>query len=219
VRECPRCRARIADHTSFLKQATEAEVPGLASIEQRMATALRAEMDRVAAPATAPEERAVPDRTRARVTGKGGLRDPWAMLRGWRIPAWAAAAAAVAIVAGGLFALRPRGFEGDVLRETPSADRSAAEEVRALLSRVEGERAHLSWDAVPGADAYVVLSLAPDLSERARFGPFTATTAALPLDSLSGGAPSGTPLVWQVLALRGGDTVARSPIQTLNTAR
>jgi len=135
----------------------------------------------------------------------------------WRLPAWAAAAAVVVVIGAALFSLRPRGFVGDTLRESPSG-RPQSVEVRVRGARVEEDRIVLEWEALPGADAYRVLVLGPDLSERSRFGPFNGTSASLP-EGVMTGSGAGRMLVWQVVAMRGGDPIARSPVETLSGER
>ncbi len=210
VERCPRCQARLIDLNAFLRPATEAEIPGLASVERRMAAALEAEMERDAASAA---PRPVPsgpaDTASARPTRTGAL------VHLWNRPAWVMAAAAAALVmVAGVFALWPHAPGGDALRGTSGPGNAANRQVHVFPARIEGARAILRWRAVPGADSYLVSLFGSDLAERGRLGPLAGTAIGLPLDTLAaGGGPAG-PLVWQVIALRAGDELARSALQT-----
>jgi len=66
----------------------------------------------------------------------------------------------------------------------------------------------LSWSAAPGADAYRVIVLGPDLEEVARIDAGASTRAELRRDMLPADLPPGAALSVEVAALRLGDVIA-----------
>jgi hypothetical protein len=120
-------------------------------------------------------------------------------------------------VAGALYGAWVAGQGGRtiVLRgaPTPAVTRTALalEPARTIAGGIE-----LRWSAEPGADAYQVAFYAGDLREIARLAPAPDTSCVVRRDELPATLAPGTPLLWRVTALRGGDPIATSEVAGLN---
>jgi hypothetical protein len=75
---------------------------------------------------------------------------------------------------------------------------------------LEPGRLRLGWQPVEGADSYRVLLFDANLEELVRLDAGPATTLTLQTDSVEGLPVAGTLVLWQVVALRRGDELARS---------
>jgi hypothetical protein len=123
----------------------------------------------------------------------------------------ALALAAVVIVAGAVWlsTANRRGGEEPVMRGDVTAG-----ELRATAVAVEPGTARLEWTPSAIADGYALVFLAPDLTEIARV-PVSEARFELKAAMLPGGLTSGTSVLWRVVALHGGDEIARSRTATL----
>jgi hypothetical protein len=200
---CPRCQARLLDMGDFERPLDSQEEERMAPERLRLAEALRREMAGEAGPAvSAVGSEPVLVRLRRLLTG----------------PALRPALALVGVVAIGALlygTLRPgaRSGRGDLLR-SPSGP-SAATVAGLRATALPQGRFELAWAPLAQAEAYEVRIFRDDLTELARLGPFGEPRASFGTDSLATRPAPGTVLVWQVVALRSGDPVAESALETL----
>jgi hypothetical protein len=99
-----------------------------------------------------------------------------------------------------------------VLREEAGEGAGVGLESPQILT---GGRICLTWQPAAGADAYQVILLGHELDELARLEAGAATSLTfLPSDvpDLPG---SGSAILWRVAAMRAGDEIARSPVQSM----
>ena len=193
VDDCPRCRNRLALYASFVEPG---DVPAGADpddADRRLAGVI----DRVRHEEQGGSRMPAPDRPgRSR-------RAPFIL--GWR-PAWALASV---LLLGSVVLIRP----WEMRPPDTGALRGNGAAALALDAPSFGASAvRLSWSAVPGADAYEVRVLGPDLAELSR-REVSGTSVEVPLAEL--GAPSGSVLGWKVTALRAGERLATSSTGTL----
>jgi hypothetical protein len=142
-------------------------------------------------------------------TGWGGLFVAWFSTPAGRVTL---GFAAFAIVMGATLWMthRPSGEESMIRGD----DRSAGAPV--LTAPVAHHGAlELKWSAAPGADAYRLVLYAADLSELAKLEPTSATSVTLRAGALPAGLPSGSRVVAEVVALRGGDPISRSKLRPI----
>jgi hypothetical protein len=102
-----------------------------------------------------------------------------------------------------------------VLRNEPSRPQVDA---GFLLSQPQAEgvgRWRLAWTAVEGADAYQVRFFSSDLDPLAQIEPVPVLSIGVTRDQLGADAASGNVVLWRVVALRGGDIIATSPVGTI----
>ncbi len=72
----------------------------------------------------------------------------------------------------------------------------------------------IAWEPVESADAYAIRLLRADFTEIHRLGPVTVTTLSIAASE----SPDGV-RYWQVVALKGGDEIAASPIREMPRLR
>jgi hypothetical protein len=207
---CPRCQARLATYEEFLR----AEPAGTGPRVDAALTRLAASID--AAVLGGATILAAPDGGEA-AAGGGDAPDGAAPARGrlLRLPrGWRAvlAAAAALLLLVGLDTIVPQREPLLVLRApSPVVPATLALEPPRPLA---GGGLELSWQPHPEADAYLVIILAPDLTERARLpvsGEPRLRIEVARLAELLEGRPV---FAWKVLALGGGDVLARSAVGT-----
>jgi hypothetical protein len=118
----------------------------------------------------------------------------------------------------GLFAGR------DLLRTDPGPDQLRGASTPARIAgglivpldpRSETDRVELRWRSIPGVTSYEVLIMGDDLADLARRSTARDTTCLIRWSELAPRPPSGAVLGWQVVGLRDGAAVARSPIGTV----
>jgi hypothetical protein len=73
----------------------------------------------------------------------------------------------------------------------------------------------MRWHVVPNADSYRVHLVGADLADLARFGPVPDTRLSLRPDQIPRNLSSGEVIGWEVVALRSGQEIARSPVSAL----
>jgi len=200
--DCPRCRARLAQYRSFMA----AEAPPGADPDD--AQRRLAEVVAVSGQAQAND---------GRTGGRGGLLS-WLSLPALRP---ALALAVVLVVALGIWRVAdlagPREGAERVLRGEGPRQGEAFEPM--AVGALPGGRVRLSWRAVEGADSYVVVLHAGDLAETARLDPVTGTELDLDPGRLEAHGAGRQPVSWTVVALSGGDPIARSLAAPLAPSR
>jgi hypothetical protein len=188
--ECPRCRARLAAFSEFVAPTA---VPAEARVEDadaRLVEALAREMGgalQSSRPAPAPTRRAP-------------RRFAFAPRFAW------AAAAAVVVIAGAWLALPRRGVP--VLR-----GRAGGVRVEALAPERSGKALVLAWKPFAGAEGYAVRFVSLDLTGLADVPAIDPSRLTLSAGALPAGLPEGARVLWQVVAIRHGDSLATSPLQ------
>ncbi len=191
---CPRCRARLAEYRCFMA----AEAPAGSDVEdadRRLGALLRRPRPALAAPART----AAPIRPARRA-----LRPALAL-------------AAVLAAALGLWRVTGGGGpapDGGRLLRGAGPEAAGAPAPLSVLALPDG-RLRLSWRAVEDADAYTVALHAPDLTELVRLPAGTATSLEVDPAALRAVGPEGGARHWLVVASRGGDEIARSPLRPL----
>lgn len=80
---------------------------------------------------------------------------------------------------------------------------------------LDDDRVRLSWQAAEGADSYTVIFLGEELHELARLEAGGKTSLELQPSTIQALPGSGTPVLWRVSALSGGDEIARSRAQSM----
>jgi len=198
LEECPRCRNRLALYASFLEPGEAPAGADVADAERRLTEALD-HARRAEAPAASPSPAA------------GGVAPRRARVS-WR-PAWALAGLllAGAIVLVRAWSLGPP--ETGVLRSATRAPGATATLRLEAPAPLPGGAVRLAWAAQPGADAYEVRVLGPDLALLTR-REVAGTSLELGPDDLAA-APVGAVLGWKVTALRAGERLAVSTFGTL----
>jgi hypothetical protein len=207
LESCPRCSARLLVYREFLEDLSPA--PG--SNSRDAAVRLRQAFD---------EEL---DRGRIREGTAARPLSTWAKWSGWFRPrtiqpAWALGV--VLLVAGAFYAglhYRSTREESDLLRSTSSTGvASERGRIDLVAPRIgPGGEVELHWHAVPNADSYDVRLVGADLADLARFGPVPDTRLSLRTDQIPRNLSSGEVIGWEVVALRSGQEIARSPVSTL----
>jgi hypothetical protein len=206
--ECPLCRARLAAYRTFL-----AEGPPLSGSRPELA---RAELERFV---TGMVEGGIETEVKGvveveRETG-GGF---WTRLCARRIPKRVLVPGLVTAAAAVILIIVLYPFTGGELRrpaplrglDSPGTGRGVLP-VRPAV--IEGGTATFRWTAVPDADSYQLQLFDTSLEEVARFGAGSNTTFQVQAGDIP--AVSG-PLLWRVVAFRGGDEFARSRLSPLD---
>ncbi len=200
LRECARCRARVADYAAFLQGAPVADGARVEAAAGAMAAALAARLDGEAATATPVARAARAERAPLPLPGARRPAFRWAAL---------AAAAALVVVAGAVFTLArgPAPGAGPDAVRGPSAG-AAAFVLRA--SQVSAGRLRLEWDPVPGADSYELRFFGADLADLAHAGTRDAAWWESGADSLPAGLVHGAHVMAEVRAMARGERLATS---------
>jgi len=204
LERCPRCQARLADYRDFM--AGTAPCPPR-DLQAALAT-LDADLREAVAGEAVAAEATRPDRARPRVRSlHPGFAHPLART------AFALAALFLILVALDALPDRPQRRE---IRLRAGEDRPAAGTALGLEAPrpLSDGGLELSWRALPGADAYRLRLLAPDLGLLAERDCGSATWIRLTAAELAEARAAGAILVWQVEARAGGDPLAVSPPAT-----
>jgi len=204
LESCPRCGARLLVYREFIEDLSPA--PG--SDTRDAAVRLRQAFD---------EE-----------LGRGPIREgagarPASLRAGWfrsltMKPAWALGV--VLLVAGAYYAglhYRSTREASDLLRSTPPPGAVPdGGRIELLAPRiVPGGEIEMRWNAVPNADSYRVRLIGADLADLAHFEPVPDTWLSLRPDQIPRNLSSGEVIGWEVVALRAGQEIARSPVSTI----
>jgi hypothetical protein len=108
------------------------------------------------------------------------------------------------------------GMGPDQLRGAEPARGTGAVSIALMESRRAGsDGVRLGWRTVPDVSAYQVVLLGEDLGELARLPALPDTTSQVRWSDVNPRPAAGSVVGWQVLGLRDGAVVARSPIGTL----
>jgi len=185
-----RTRARERAYREFMAPGDPPDAREAAKAEERLQSVLEREIG-------------VPLGRREPV--RGGLFDFL------RTPAWRPAFAALLLVVAGTW------FTTSVLRrKEPPVMRgpgSVLQEGEIALSAPEkgpGGSLALHWSAAPEAERYAVVFVSPDLTEIARVEDLAEPSLDLSGASLPPGLDPGSDVLYRVVAMRGGDEIARS---------
>jgi hypothetical protein len=200
--ECARCRALLA---LYRKSADPNLLPPAARLDDARAVLARRLEDGIRG--------ATPHPISPRPAEPGfwqSLRET--LFRQRLIPAWGAAVLAVLIIAVWQVGQSPEpppsppALRGGGLSETP---------VAAAPERLANGLYLLAWTPVAEAESYQVVFLLPGLDELTRIN--AADLTRLEIDPQALPLPTDPPpgLFWQVIALRGGNQIAASDMQTL----
>lgn len=207
--DCPKCRALLAAYHDFMAPADLLPDGELARAQQHLAAAVRREIDAAATPAGLVEQNPA-DRPLQVVPAKRTSVRPF-----WRLSLVAAALIVVGLGIGRILwqdgAPAGEGAPGGyVLRGDAPKDEIAVTPARFTARGL----LHLAWRQVPGADEFRVALHAADLTS------LTTVTAgrdtAIDVDPTAvKDSEAGPVRFWRVIALRGGDEIAGSPLQPL----
>jgi hypothetical protein len=194
----PSVRARLRAYHDFLEPAGVPEGARVAEAERQLKDLLEREL---AAPLGGEERSVNPERTIIAGPRAGGWLDA---LRPRLLPAYAVAL--VVVVAGTVwFTMRPPNEREPVMRGDTSAPSEMVTHARAL----DRGAVELQWTAMPEASGYALVFLSPDLTEVTRVV-VQDTRFDLRSGSLPHGLVSHQKYLWQVIAGRGMDEIARS---------
>ncbi len=195
LRDCPRCSTRLAQFEAFLAAESDVAEAHLERAREYLDRALEREIGGAA-----------PDR-QVRGPDLQPRRRGWTdWLTGPRLRPVLAAAALVIVVGGAWWLTRDREQTPAKLRGEQPAGPLTVEEPRAL----EGGGLELSWSPMRGADRYQVRLVAPDLTDLAALDSITVPHVELRHANLPARITPGTLAMWQVVALRGRDTLGVS---------
>ncbi|MBN2170126.1 MAG: hypothetical protein JW819_02255 [Candidatus Krumholzibacteriota bacterium] len=200
---CPRCQARLATYEEFLRAEPAGTGPRVDAALARLAASLDAAiLGDAAGTAAASGEEATGESEPSRGRLLHLPRAARAVL----------AAAAALLLLVGLDTIVPR-------REPPIVLRAPSPVVPATLAlepprTLAGGGLELSWQPHPEADAYLVIILAPDLTERARLLVSGEPRLRIEAARLAELLESRPVFAWKVIALGGGDELARSAVGT-----
>jgi len=207
LESCPRCSARLLVYREFIEDLSPAPGSDTRDAAVRLRQAFDEELDRgqiregaVARPASS------------------WTRWSWWLRPRTLQPAWALGV--VLLVAGAFYAglhYRSTREESDLLRTTPPTGVvSERGRIDLLTPRVgPGGEVEMRWHAVPNADSYQVRLVGADLADLAHFGPVPDARLSLRPDQIPRNLSSGEVIGWEVVALRSGQEIARSPVSTL----
>ncbi len=188
---CPRCRGLLASYALFM-DAQPGEGARVTEADEVLAAAFAREL-------AAPPRRA-----------GGGAWPGLAVLFAPAVrPMWAAAAVALVVFAGWQL-LRPPGAP-----QLRGAGEALAR-VETLPAVADADSIVLRWRAAKDATQYEVRFFRMDLGDLAALPTGTATTLALRRGALPAGLPAHERVLWQVLALKGHDIMARSKTQPVD---
>lgn len=194
LRECARCRARVAGYAAFVQGAPVADGSRVEAAADAMAAALTARLDDEAATARPAASAPLPlPPSRRPAFG-------WAVL---------AAAAALVVVAGAVFTLA----RGPVPGVGPDAVRGPSAGAAAFVLRAPqaaAGRMRLEWEPVAGADSYELRFFGADLADLAHAGALTGTGWESGADSLPAGLVHGAHVMAEVRAMARGERLATS---------
>ncbi len=195
---CPRCRALALSFRDFVEPGPVPAGARSAEAAERLSQAIAREIEAGA--------------RRAASRPRTGALRRW--LEGWLgrpslRPVWVTAS--VVVVAGAaVIAILSRPAPESVLR----GERPAALALQPVRQQPGGEL-RLRWEPLAGAVSYQVRLYATSLEEVARLEPVRVPETVLRREALPSGLASGTRLLWRVVALRGGDELALSPVGSL----
>lgn len=209
MRDCPRCRARLIAYREFVEQSAAAPGSDSATAAVRLRRAFDLEL-------------MGPGSREARRTATGSTKS---RLRAWfnnatLRPAWALGAAlmlAVVFYAGHEW--RHGSGPRHLLRgPAPQSGFSAAHGRIDLLPlrALPSGGVELRWRGVPGADAYDVRIIGPDLGDLARFASVRDTVLVLLPNHVPSDAGPGAAAAWRVTALQGGRRLAESRVEPIH---
>jgi hypothetical protein len=207
LESCPRCSARLLVYKEFIEDLSPAPGSDTRDAAVRLRQAFDEELGR----------RQMREGTEARPTSSWTGRFWWLRPRTIQ-PAWALAA--VLFVAGALYAgshYRSTRGDSDLLRSTPPSgavsDRGTVELMAPRIG--PGGEIEMRWHAVPNADAYRVRLVGADLADLAHFEPIPDTRLSLRRDQIPRSLSAGDVIGWEVVAMRAGQEIARSPVSTI----
>ncbi len=185
---CPRCLARLADYRDFIDGGAEVPAGELETAMSSLEAALAVEIH--------------PDVKPFQAASRPLLTRP--VVRG------ALALAALLLVIVALNGLWQRPSTEKIRLRAP--DTVADGNVIKLLPIVHSEAGgiELSWTAVPDADDYELLLMAPDLNVIATLKSEGRTNLSLDADRLEALLGDKRVLAWRVRALSGGDPISES---------
>lgn len=208
IAQGPRVRAQLRAYRDFVAPDTLPEGARADDAEERLGRMLERELG---IPASQPSA------ARAETPRIPVASEPqgfWTRLLGPRMRP-AIGFAAVLVVLGVVWMVRPRPAQEPVLRGTQTPA-SPTELASATVTRSDGS-VRLEWLAVAGASSYRVVFLSPDLSEIARVNDLHDTRFDLIDGSLPSGLTPHAPVLWRVHAMSGGDELARSKTISITT--
>jgi hypothetical protein len=197
ARTCPRCSALLEEYQLYRDMRDPPAGSNANDAERRLTAALARELGSGAR---------VTDLNSARAA-----REPkHAASRGWALPAWAAAAAAL-VVAGIWVWSRPDHDRPLILR----GGSNGATQVRVEEATVRDGRLMVRWHSWPGAASYVVRYFSQDLEAIGASAPSADTTLTIAISALPAARGAHHALILRVAALRNGDTVAVSSAKSI----
>lgn len=193
VDDCPRCRNLLRSYQKFLRAEPVAGV-GVEAARQKLDALIASKVgERSAAPRPSSSFSSV--------------------LRGFIRPVPLLATAAAAVVVAVVVWQQSRGPEVLRLRSGPTSQTAALAPAEV---RPDGS-IHLSWAAVPGADAYQVRIYGPSFTEIYRHPNVTETSVVIDRSLLPSDLPPRLDLMWRVYALQAGDVVEASDPGSIRT--
>lgn len=203
VEACAKCRALLASLREFREPSEIPQGANLEDAERRLTGALERELSREASSGESLDVR----------QREPQPESPLAQLLGWLWrpslrPALAVGAAAILLV----IVVNVLDFGGGPDRIVPRQDVGGQEAVLSLNppQHLDDGRIRLSWEAAERADAYRVLLFDTELNEVTRLEAGSATSFVMEAVEIRNLAGAEGQLLWQVIALSGGDQILRS---------
>jgi hypothetical protein len=187
VEDCPRCRNLLRSYQKFVSAEPVAGA-GIADAHHTLDALIASKVGK-----------------RSAVTRPSSMRLA-GVFRGFLRPAPLVAAAAVCALVTVVVWQQSRGPESLRLRSQPTSQTSGLPPADV---RPDGS-IHLSWAAVPGADAYQVRIYGPNFTEIYRHPSVAETSVVIDRSSLPSDLPPQLDVLWRVYALQTGDVIGTS---------
>jgi hypothetical protein len=210
VEACARCRALLTMYRGFVAPARARSGADLQDAEARLTAFVTRD---ILGGETLGVDRSDDSHAGHRTDNRNHFRDLLELLRARPLRPALALAGSLAVLLLLVTQYNPgdRGPDRIVLRGGPGAEAVLGLEPAEILG--EG-LIRLSWRPVESADTYLITLMGEELDELARLEAGGEASLTFSPATVAGLPGSGSPVLWRVTALHGGDPLAHSAIQS-----